>query len=63
MSTARRVDSLEHNLTYILGQLSKENAGTQEAVKMLAAGLDEVAHRVARLETALKNAAEAAANG
>jgi hypothetical protein len=52
MSSARRISDLEHIVEQFAVQLSREIGGTQQAIKFLAAGLDELNQRMTKFEEA-----------
>ncbi len=57
MSSSNRITEMQRDLDAILTQLAREVGGCQEAIKMLAKGLDDVAHRQALFERAAAKAA------
>ena len=63
MSTANRLTDMQKDLDLILSQLAQEVGGCQEAIKMLAVGLDELVGRMDRFEKAAAKAAGVVDNG
>jgi len=59
MSTSNRLSDLERHTELLLTQLAGEVQGCRQAIGLLARGIDANDMRLARLEKALANAAQA----